>query len=240
MTTRIKNRNLIIGILIGIGVIFAFGWYLGRSKAQSASDDVINALNGKITSYKYTIAGLEKIAYEKEQIITQQREALDRHLIEKKELKALNLKKVNEVTMLKGKISILLDSLKHSGVIVHPCDSNDIEWEDALTLPIGFSENTEFYNISGEFDKDAYLTLDIDIPINILNIWTGVEKGTGKYIATVTLDNPFVKITDIKSVKMDVPKRKKFSVGLSAGYGIGKDGLTPYIGGGLQYTLFSF
>lgn len=241
MTTKIKNRNLIIGVLIAFGAIFILGWYLGKVKADRASKPIINALNNEISSYKYTIDGLEKLAYEKEQIITQQREAIAQHLIDKKELRALNLKKVNEVTMLKGKIEILLDSIKHSGVVIHHDDSDDVEWEDAITLPLGFEENTKYYKISGEFDKDAYLSLKIEVPIDILSVWTGIEKGTGKHIATVTLDNPYVKINDILSVKMDIPKQRRISIGAQAGYGLilGKPLSTaPYMGVGISYRLF--
>ena len=35
-------------------------------------------------------------------------------------------------------------------------------------------------------------------------------------------------------------KPRKWSVGIQAGYGAGKDGLTPYLGVGVSYTLFSF
>ncbi len=241
MTTKIKNRNLIIGVLIAFAALFAFGWYIGRAKAQNASDTIINALNGKITKYEYTIGELEKTAYAKDQLITEQKQAIAQHIIDKKELKALNLKKVNEVTMLKGKIEILLDSIKHSGVVIHHDDSDDVEWEDAITLPLGFEENTKYYKISGEFDKDAYLSLKIEVPIDILSVWTGIEKGTGKHIATVTLDNPYVKINDILSVKMDIPKQRRISIGAQAGYGLilGKPLSTaPYIGVGISYRLF--
>lgn len=242
MTTKIKNRNLIIGILIGCLAIFAFGWYLSRVKADRASESVISALNGKITKYEYTIDELKKTAYAKDQLIIEQKQAIAQHLIDKEELKALNLKKVNEVTVLKAKVEILLDSLKHSGTVVtiNTGDDDNPVWEDLISLPLGFSENTEFYKIEGEFDKDASLSLDIEIPMD-LSVWTGYPRKGKNPIAVVTSTNPFVKINDILSVKMDVPKNRRLSLGLQSGYGLilGKPLSTaPYIGVGISYRLF--
>lgn len=36
------------------------------------------------------------------------------------------------------------------------------------------------------------------------------------------------------------PKPRKWSVGVQAGIGAGKDGLTPYVGIGLSYSIFNF
>lgn len=38
----------------------------------------------------------------------------------------------------------------------------------------------------------------------------------------------------------DRTDKKRFGIGLQAGYGIGKEGLSPYIGIGISYRLFEF
>ena len=37
-----------------------------------------------------------------------------------------------------------------------------------------------------------------------------------------------------------VPQRKRWGVGVQAGYGFGKDGMTPYVGVGVSYNLINF
>ena len=37
-----------------------------------------------------------------------------------------------------------------------------------------------------------------------------------------------------------VPQRKRWGVGVQAGYGFGKDGLTPFVGVGVSYNLINF
>lgn len=37
-----------------------------------------------------------------------------------------------------------------------------------------------------------------------------------------------------------ITKRKRFGLGISAGYGFSRDGLSPYIGAGIQYNIIQF
>jgi len=60
--------------------------------------------------------------------------------------------------------------------------------------------NTKYYKISGEFDKDASLSLDIEVPVS-LDVWSGYKKGSKIPFAVVTSDNPHLIITDIRSIK---------------------------------------
>lgn len=45
-------------------------------------------------------------------------------------------------------------------------------------------------------------------------------------------------VTTERTVK--VPERKRWGIGVQAGYGVGKGGLTPYIGVGISYDLIRF
>lgn len=56
----------------------------------------------------------------------------------------------------------------------------------------------------------------------------------------VSLDSIFVsRMAEVQTIKSR-GKDKRWSLGLTAGYGASKDGLTPFVGVGLTYTLFDF
>jgi hypothetical protein len=191
--------------------------------------------------YKYKVASLEKTAYEKQQLVIEQKQAIESGLLKQAELKALNLKKVSEVTSLKAQVRILIDSIKHTGkvVVVNPCDSTDTEWQNALYLPVSFVENTKYYNLSGTMDENANLSLDLKLPVS-LDVFTGWDRKLKSYKAVVTSDNPHFIVSEIRSLKVEVPKPKKLGIGFQIGYGVTKQGLSPVISVGLNYNLFTF
>lgn len=43
-----------------------------------------------------------------------------------------------------------------------------------------------------------------------------------------------------KEVPVEVKVRPRWSVGVTAGYGAGKDGLTPFVGAGITYNVLTF
>ena len=47
-------------------------------------------------------------------------------------------------------------------------------------------------------------------------------------------------VTVTKENVVPVPQTKRFGVGVQAGYGVSKDGLTPYVGVGLHYNILGF
>ena len=244
MTLQVKNKYLIVGLFIALCGLFIFGLYIGRRKANNASTSLITALTGKITTYEYKLDSLTKYASERDQIIVEQKQAIESGLIQNKELKALGIKRLSEVTFLKAQIQVLLDSVAHSGdiVIVHPCgDTLAIEYP-AIRLPFTFNQQNKYMALKGGFDYEGKMSIDLKVPVE-LDVWTGINKKTKKYIAVVTSENPYVKINDILSVKMDLPKPKRIGVGVQAGYGlILGDPLktAPYIGVGVSYNLFRF
>ena len=236
----IKNKWLIVALTITLAGTLTLGWYWGKARGDRASTDTINTLNGLIKEYVIDINGLKKQVSEKQQLILSQKQAIDIHLIEKSELKKLHFKAVNEVTRLKAEISILKDSLSHSGtvVIVEPCDSVGLSYP-VIKIPFTFKEVNEYYTLSGGFSEVGIMDIDLNVPIS-LSVWTGIEKGSKDYKAVVTTTNPHVKITELESVKFDLPKPKKFGIGIQTGYGIGKNGIGPYIGIGISYNIIRF
>jgi hypothetical protein len=236
----IKNKWLIVALTITLAGTLTLGWYWGKARGDRASTDTINTLNGLIKEYVIDINGLKKQVSEKQQLILSQKQAIDIHLIEKSELKKLHFKAVNEVTQLKAQIAILKDSLSHSGsvVIIEPCDSVGYSFP-VIKLPFTFKDGNEDYTLSGGFSETGIMNIDLNVPL-VLDIWTGKDKQTKEYKVVVTTPNKVVKIIELRSVKLDLPKVKRWGIGGSVGYGIGKEGLTPFAGLSFNYSFIRF
>lgn len=79
-----------------------------------------------------------------------------------------------------------------------------------------------------------------DLILNIrndFNIVSYYEKG--KLVLDVSDKNPYSTTKSQKSY-INLPKQKKWGIGVNAGYGITKSGLSPYIGLGVNYNLINF
>lgn len=106
------------------------------------------------------------------------------------------------------------------------------------------SKETAYYS---KFDLEGFVWGEIiakkdstDLILNIrndFNIVSHYEKG--KLVLDVSDKNPY-SITKSQRSYINLPKQKKWGLGISAGYGANKNGLSPYIGLGINYNLLSF
>ena len=106
------------------------------------------------------------------------------------------------------------------------------------------SKETAYYS---KFDLEGFVWGEIiakkdstDLILNIrndFNIVSHYEKG--KLVLDVSDNNPY-SITKSQRSYINLPKQKKWGLGISVGYGANKNGLSPYIGLGVNYNLLSF
>jgi hypothetical protein len=242
MAITIKTRYIVITSIALLCGIFFFGWRLGYKKGDRVSTAQISALNGEINRYVVELNNKTTYVAEIEQQLLTQKEAVKKGAIENAELKALNLKKVNEVAFLKGQVKIFKDSVAHTGniIIVTPCDSTQ-ESRPAIELPFTFRDSTTYYDLMGGFNSMGRMRIDLTVPISI-DVWFGLDRDSKEYKTVVTTDNPIVNFTEIRSLKFDLPRPKKFGIGIQAGYGFNLKGgsLTPYIGLGASWNILRF
>jgi hypothetical protein len=236
MTVQIKNKYLFLALCGAFLAIFLLGGYMGLRKRDRASERVQVALNEEIRQYKYQLDSVAKVAYEKDRVIATLREAIKRGDVEKAELKELAYSKIKEVT----KLTLVIDSLLH----IEPSDSIIIDTvyidnkpTPAIALPYVFKENNKFFTLKGTFDKKGALDLSLRMEAR-LDVWSGIKDG--KPTVTITSDNPFLNVEDIKSITFDKQKPKKWGIGITAGYGITKENLSPFVGIGLTRTIIRF
>lgn len=97
------------------------------------------------------------------------------------------------------------------------------------------------FNLKGYIWGDIIAKKDTtDIKINIKNDFSIVTyKEKNKLILDVSDKNPY-SITKAQRSYINLPKQKRFGLGVNVGYGISKSSLSPYIGLGINYNLLSF
>lgn len=106
------------------------------------------------------------------------------------------------------------------------------------------SKETAYYS---KFDLDGFVWGEIiakkdstDLILNIRNDFNIVSHyDKGKLVLDVSDKNPY-SITKSQRSYINLPKQKRWGLGINAGYGVSKSGLSPYIGLGVNYNLINF
>lgn len=238
-----RTKYFILALIGLILATFFLGRYSYRQKAESALNDIYVALNDTVEHFKYRIDTTAFYASRISQIVVSQKEAIRNLEITKEELRKLNLKKANELTKLKLQVDTLLTNISSTGNIMVVYDT--IIAPDSINvirLPFTFEQKDEWLDLFGAFNHKGELgiNLKMDVPVDL---WTGIDKKTKQPIAILTTPNKYIQTINITSLKMDMPKPKKYGIGLQFGYGVifGDPIKTaPYFGVGLSRNLIRF
>jgi len=231
---------ILIAIALLIGA-FLFGGYLGRKRANSALEPVIDGLNGQIRRDSIDLHGKTLYIAEVNQELKTEREARRQGDIEKEELRKLNIKHLNEITRLKLRIDTIFINIPHTGTVIEvPSDTESDRQESALLLPFGFQQVDEWLSLYGSFDIQGDFDLDIGMDV-LVDIWGAYKKKEDNPSITLTSNNPYINVLEISSIKFDAPKPKRYGIGLQIGYGITREfKASPYVGVGLSYNIIRF
>lgn len=244
MSITVKTRTWVVIALSLLLATFFSGWHFGCLKEDRANKATIASMAKAISRYEIEVNDTKLYIAEKDQEVLSLREAIKKGFVEREYYRKLHLKSVDDVTYLQAQVDILNDSIAHTGnvIVVQPCDSAKKE-KLAIELPFTFARNTEYYNISGGFDLTGTMNFDLNVPME-LTVWSGIDKDTKTFKAVVASTNPYVTITNIQSLKLDLPRVKRFGIGVFGGYGLNLLGGTikaqPLIGVGLSYNIIRF
>lgn len=236
---QIKVKYLITAVIAVLNLVFFGGWKLGRVNYESTAEQMIAGQNQIITTYAYQVGELQKEMWQKDAIITTQRQAIKAGELAKEDLKRLNIKYLSEITKIKSQVSIMLDSIKHDGIVItQPCPEGDSL--PVIYLPFRFVEQGKYIDLRGEFDERGIMSLNLNVPVNIDVLLSRNGKNKG-FKTTVTTDNPYVKISDLVTIKTDVKDSpSRWGIGVTGGVGVPLNNLSPklFIGVGLTYDIF--
>ena len=237
---KIKVRYIVLALLIVFATTFLIGGWIGLRKGRSSLQPSIDSLNAQISYYTVVINGSKNYIAEQEQEISTLRQAKRNGDIKNEELTKLNIARVNEITRLKLRIDTLLDSVSHTGVIVHVDTIINNEQGNALLLPFHFEKKDQWLSLYGTFDTQGELGIDLsmDAPVDV---WGVMKKKGSVPSIMITSENPYIKTLSLSSIRFDMPKPKRYGIGFQFGYGITREfKLSPYAGVGLSYDIIRF
>jgi hypothetical protein len=243
MSITIRTRFIVYAVITVIIASFVFGGIIGRRRADRASQAQISLQNATISRLTLTINSQKVYITEKEQEILTLKQAKEKGDVTNEALRKLNIKTLNELTKANLRIDTLLTNISHNGQVIVIHDTVTINnGQKCILLPFSFSKADKWLTLGGNFDTEGKLNVALKMKLDV-SVYTGVSKETKRPFCVVTTDNPYTGVIDISSIKLDVPKVKKWGIGVSAGYGVSiakKPMMFPYIGFGISRNIIRF
>ena len=157
-----------------------------------------------------------------------------------KDLKILNDSLYFQLKNLKPKSDIVSGIHTEGTIIYVPGKENYIIKHDTITK--GFIKDFDFSNkwrtLTGNISyKEDTLNLNFNKDIVNFDYTIGIDKKNNVYISS---SNPYVKYDKLNGFKIPNKKQKHWNIGPTFGYGLSKDGLSPYIGLSIGYGIIQF
>lgn len=220
-----RNKNIFSWlVLIFAIIIVVFCVKACNNNIRKENSKIIESLNDSISYYR----DVEGILHSKISVIEDdyflKLKLKDKEIVELQDL-VKKYKNVKSATIIKTETKIVekivnktvLDTISNTPIYESSFNLKDYIWGNIVAK------------------KDT-----TDIKINIKNDFNIVTyKERGKLVLDVSDKNPY-SVTKVQRNYINLPKQKKFGLGVNAGYGISKSGLSPYIGLGVNYNLINF
>lgn len=220
-----RNKNIFSWlVLIFAIIIIIFCVKACNNSIRKENSKLIESLNDSISYYR----DVEGILHSKISVIEDdyflKLKLKDKEIVELQDL-VKKYKNVKSATIIKTETKIVekivnktvLDTISNTPIYESSFNLKDYIWGDIVAK------------------KDT-----TDIKINIKNDFNIVTyKERGKLVLDVSDKNPY-SVTKVQRSYINLPKQKRFGLGVNAGYGISKSGLSPYIGLGVNYNILNF
>jgi hypothetical protein len=235
-----KTKYLLITIPVVLCLVFFAGYVRGHGKAESASKARLDSLNSIISSYVVMLDDTKTYVTKIEQELKTEKEARQDGDISRKELRALNIKYLSEISRMKFRIDTLLEDVENNGVVYIIHDTITLNPTSYIKLPFVVTKNDQWLSLKDSTDIKGKTSIALKMNLS-LDVYTGIDKTTKKYNTQISTDSPYIGIIGIKSQKFDAPKPKKYGIGLQVGYGLTTQlKPTPYLGIGFGYNFIQF
>ena len=216
-----KNKNFLLAVLLISSILLVCGWAYERAELKEYKDQMLK-FDLKEQKFLETIEEDGTRIVEQEQIILSQKDAIDNHLVEIK-----NLKKI--------KSQVIVNTITKIDSVFIPFVS-DTTIKDTLVLdnyifvPQRFSLLDEWYSFDGTIKKGGVLLDSIsfnnELSLTIGNKSMGFFKKS-KPIVLVEYSNPYVSTTAMQNIiiKDDLKFYDKkgfwYGFGVVSGIGVG-------------------
>jgi len=241
MKLNIPTKYVILAILSVFTVLFGVGWYVGYKIMKNRLQATETLLNQEILNQRIEIDKKTLYLSRTVQELTTEKKLRKELEITNRDLKKINISQANEITQLKLRVDTLLEGITHTGEVIVIHDTVAVRDVNCIVLPFEFEKNDEWLRLKGKFDSQGGLDVDLGMDVSI-DVLTGLDENKQPSCVLKT-GNPYIETLSINSYKTDTPKKKKFGVGLQAGYGLTLDKsphFAPYIGLGLSVNLIRF
>jgi len=202
------KKYIVFIVLIAICGIYFAGGVSARKKADRLTHALAVARIDNllvIDSYEVEIGGLKRQVYEKEQMILTKNEAIKTGYLEKERYRKLYLNSISHVADLTIEISILKDSLSHTGVIVSVPDPVTHAERPAILLPFTFQKYDRWIKLDGTFDVKGTMYYSLVLPDIDIDLTIGMKKKQPVISAMTTY--PYISAINISSVQVVSPDR---------------------------------
>ena len=237
-----NNDNLFICFLIFL-IVVLFGIRKSNLRKIKEQANLLESLNSDLITWK------------------------DKDSLNKAKIEVIKTQKTKDFLNLKTKDSIIIElqnevkenkkKLKQSGssVTIFETKSDIKHKSETQVVARDTIKNYIFPEYKSNINLDEWVVgnvianrdstmLDIKIK-NSYSIVIGSEKQglfkkTKPYVE-VTNKNPFSETESLRTYQVSLPRQKRFSLGISVNYGIGKGfEFQPFVGIGIQYNLIRF
>jgi len=213
MKIEIKFWLVILIIIALLGAFYYAGGIKVRRERDRFAEDVYtlqNQLSDTINTYEIELYGERQTIAEQNSIILTQKQAIEKHILDKERLKAINIDIVKENVRLKASLSVMKDSLDMiEPEIIYVLDSTGINIPH-LKLPYGLFYKDEWIGLGVSLFQDATWTFKMNTDIN-LDVTIG-ERRKGLFrkepMAVMSFDNPY--INDVRVQSLSVEKSPLF------------------------------
>ena len=226
MKIDIKVSTVII-VILALFVAFFIGGRLSTLKSRNAQNYALVALSDTVSHYRIEISGLTNYISEKDQIILDQKRALEMGLIEKEELRKLSLRKGVIITTLKTRLSAAHDSIPVYTPVLLDSVPNLVDSgkaKNAVALPVDWKYSDDYLNLTAGIRANGKGWFQLTAPTP-LKVYLGNKK-TGLFGSTPTVTvstlSPYLDVYDIQTINtMVTPWYRKWwvypTVGVVAG-----------------------
>ncbi len=239
MAITVKTRTIVIGIILSLFLTFFGGWYYGYIREKKASQIAQESLKTEIQKLSVQINDTEYQLTKTEQELITERQLRKQDIIDKETLRAINVKHVTEISKLKFRIDTLLEDVNHNGNIIIVRDTVVTQLsQKAILLPFSFAKKDKWLDLKGMFDDNGKLGVDLKMDMEV-DVITGTAK-SGERTVNILTDNTYIGVIGVRSYKTDVEKPKRWGIGPSLGYAVCRNGLSPFVGVSVSYSLIQF
>ena len=224
------NIDRLIAIIAFVVIIIMGNLYMNQKSSNQSKSSIIAEKNAEIKAVKLNN---NQLAYEKKRAIANAETIKEGYAFLEDSLKALDIK-LKEVES--ALFVVTTSETKGSGEI-------DTVYIDSLQTVAGnLRVSKPFFLFDGYLYQDGSFSYTSVVRDSLALVNTVTRKSIfskWQYNTRVVSANPDLVVTGITSITVK-EKGTNFTIGITAGYGIGSGGLTPFVGIGITKPIIKF